>query len=325
MMARQSLPAHQPTLEHIVQVHCALLEWYASARRDLPWRATADPYAILVSEVMLQQTQVERVLPKYHQFLATFPTLAELANASTAEVISVWAPLGYNRRAVSLQTIARQVMVAYAGQLPETIDELLKLKGIGRYTAGAIACFAYHKQVATVDTNIYRVLHRVFLGLEHPEPQMNTAAMFIFAAQVLPSGQAYAWNQALMDLGATICTSAKPHCTCCPLQERCAAYQELSQQSLFPSGEVLRQLRKVAEKKTTYATRPFVGSNRYFRGRIIAHLRTLAEGEALSLSELGSVLKTDFQAEDLPWLEKIVAGLQHDGLLVWTGKGVKFP
>ncbi|HEY3991456.1 MAG TPA: A/G-specific adenine glycosylase [Ktedonobacteraceae bacterium] len=327
-MARQSLSPQQPVQpapEHIARVHLALLSWYASAKRDLPWRATNDPYAILVSEIMLQQTQVERVLPKYQQFLEAFPTLLDLANAPTAEIISAWVPLGYNRRAVSLQTIARQVIAEYGGQLPETTTELLKLKGIGRYTAGAIACFAYHKQVATVDTNIYRVLHRVFLGLEHPEPRLSTDAMFVFAARVLPPEQAYDWNQALMDMGATICISANPQCVRCPLQECCAAYQEMSQHSLFPSGAVLRELRKVAEKKTTYVTQPFTSSNRYFRGRTVAHLRTLSSDETLPLSKLGPVLKTDFQTEDLPWLEKIVAGLQRDGLVVWTENGVKLP
>lgn len=327
-MTKQSLSLNQSLRvapEHSAQVHLSLLSWYNSARRDLPWRATNDPYAILVSEVMLQQTQVERVLPKYHQFLAAFPTLADLANASTADVISVWVPLGYNRRAVSLQAIARQVIADYGGKLPDKIEELLKLKGIGRYTAGAIACFAYRQQVSTVDTNIYRVLHRVFLGLEHPEPKLSTEAMFLFAAHVLPPGEAYDWNQALMDMGATICSSANPQCVRCPLQESCAAYQEMSAHSLFPSGVVLRQLRKVAEKKTPYTTQPFTSSNRYFRGRVIAHLRTLSGGGPLSLSELGSVLKADFQAEDMPWLEKIVAGLQRDGLVVWTENGVKLP
>src|SRR6266699_4895827 len=156
----------EPAPELVVRVHSSLLRWYAAEQRNLPWRSTDDAYAILVSEIMLQQTQVERVLPKYQQFLAAFPTLADLAAASTAEVISVWVPLGYNRRAVSLQAIARQVMTEYQGHIPDTIDELLKLKGIGRYTSGAIACFAYKKQVAMVDTNIYRVLHRIFLGVD---------------------------------------------------------------------------------------------------------------------------------------------------------------
>src|SRR6266487_2381036 len=124
----------------IAKVHLSLLAWYEAEQRDLPWRTTSDPYAILVSEIMLQQTQVDRVLPKYRQFLTTFPTLADLAAAPTADVISAWVPLGYNMRAVRLQSIARQVIADYNGRIPNTIDELLKLKGIGRYTAGAIAC-----------------------------------------------------------------------------------------------------------------------------------------------------------------------------------------
>lgn len=327
-MTRQPLSPQtylQPAPDFIERVHFSLLSWYASARRDLPWRETQDPYAILVSEVMLQQTQVDRVLPKYQQFLAAFPTLASLAKASTADVLSVWVPLGYNRRAVNLQAIARQVEADYGAKLPDTIENLLKLKGIGRYTAGAIACFAYRQQVATVDTNIYRVLHRVFLGLEYPEAKIRTDAMFSLADHLLPAGEAYNWNQALMDLGATICTSANPQCARCPLQENCVAYQEMSQQSLFPSGSVLRQMRKVAEKKTTYAPQPFTGSNRYFRGRVVAHLRTLSADQRLSLSELGCVLKPDFQSADLPWLEKLLTGLQRDGLVEWTVAGVRLP
>src|SRR6266700_1072013 len=190
--------------DFLSQVHTQLLSWYAAEQRDLPWRSTRDPYAILVSEIMLQQTQVDRVLPKYQQFLAAFPTLADLATAPTADVISAWVPLGYNMRAVRLQSIARQVVAEYDGRIPDTIDELLKLKGIGRYTAGAIACFAYHKQVATVDTNIYRVLHRIFLGLEHPEAQLNNDQMLRLAESVMPAGESYNWNQALLDLCATI-------------------------------------------------------------------------------------------------------------------------
>ncbi len=175
-MSKASAPfSLAPSL--IARVHASLLSWYAAEQRDLPWRTTSDPYAILVSEIMLQQTQVDRVLPKYQQFLTAFPTLADLAAAPTADVISAWVPLGYNMRAVRLQSIARQVISEYNGRIPDTIDELLKLKGIGRYTAGAIACFAYRMQVAAVDTNIRRVLHRIFLGLEHPEPKANDAQM----------------------------------------------------------------------------------------------------------------------------------------------------
>lgn len=309
----------------IAPAQTALLTWYATEQRDLPWRVTSDPYAILVSEIMLQQTQVDRVLPKYQQFLALFPTLSDLAAAPTAEVISAWVPLGYNSRAVRLQGIARQVIEEYNGHIPDTIDELLKLKGIGRYTAGAIACFAYRKQVATVDTNIRRVLHRIFLGLEHPEPKANDAQMLTLAEEVLPKDEAYNWNQALMDLGATICTSNNPQCTHCPLQETCQAYTDMRQYSLFPSGTVLRQLRKVAEKKPSYQAQPFTSSNRYFRGRIVATLRSLPTNERISLALLGPKIKPEFCADDLPWLQQIIAGLVRDGLLDSAENGVRLP
>lgn len=311
--------------DFVAQTHTFLLEWYAAEQRDLPWRATSDPYAILVSEIMLQQTQVDRVLPKYKQFLEKFPTLEALATAPTAEVISAWVPLGYNMRAVRLQSIARQVVADYQGRIPETIEELLQLKGVGRYTAGAIACFAYHKQVATVDTNIRRVLHRMFLGVEHPEPKANDAQMLLLAEQVLPEGRAYPWNQALMDLGATICTSGNPQCGRCPLQEACKAYAEMTQYSLFPSGVVLRQLRKVAEKKSGYQSQPFTSTNRYFRGRIVDYLRSLPANERIALLTLGPCIKPDFSENDLPWLQKLVTKLATDGLLDYAEDGVRLP
>jgi A/G-specific adenine glycosylase len=316
MSELSSYRSSQLALDLLASVHHHLLKWYAAEQRDLPWRSTHDPYAILVSEMMLQQTQVERVLPKYQQFLATFPTLADLAAAPTADVISAWVPLGYNMRAVRLQSIARQVIAEYDGRIPDTIDDLLKLKGIGRYTAGAIACFAYSKQVATIDTNIRRVLHRIFLGLEYPKPHITDSEMLPFAQQVLPAEEAYNWNQALMDLGATVCTSTNPQCTRCPLQEICKAYAEMGQHSLFPSGIVLRQLRKVAEKKASYQT--FTITNRYFRGRIVDLLRTVPTGERISLATLGPKIKSAFCDDDLAWLQKIVLGLAKYGLVDYT-------
>ena len=311
--------------EQLTLVHAHLLQWYAAEHRDLPWRSTHDPYAILVSEMMLQQTQVQRVLPKYEQFLAAFPTLADLAAASTADVISVWVPLGYNMRAVRLQSIARQVMREYDGSIPDSIEELLTLKGIGRYTAGAIACFAYKKQVAMVDTNIHRVLHRIFLGLDLSEPRLTNDQRLMFAEQVLPRGKAYDWNQALMDLGATICTSANPQCSRCPLQDVCKTYAEMTQYSLFPSGTVMRQLRKVAEKKEAYQKQPFTSTNRYFRGRIVDHLCSLPEGQRVPLTLLGPKIKQEFQEDDLTWLQQLVEKLAKDGLVDYAEEGVRLP
>ncbi len=318
-----SLLPVQPEPDHLTQVQSSLLNWYAQEQRDLPWRTTSDPYAILVSEVMLQQTQVDRVLPKYRQFLAAFPTLADLAAASTADVISVWVPLGYNRRAISLQSIAKQVIADYQGRIPDSIEELLKLKGIGRYTAGAIACFAYHKHVATVDTNIRRVLQRIFLGLD--EQKINDNQMLLLAEQVLPEGQAYNWNQALMDLGATTCTSNDTRCGSCPLQEMCQAYAEMGKYSLFPSGVVFRQMRKVAEKKSDYQAQPFTSSNRYFRGRIVDLLRSVPAQQRIPLEVLGVQIKPGFSDEDSTWLQKIINGLVKDGLLDATEEGVRLP
>jgi A/G-specific adenine glycosylase len=327
-MAKHSLPSYfslQSASEQIARVHSHLLQWYTIEYRDLPWRSTHDPYAILVSEMMLQQTQVYRVLPKYQQFLAAFPTLAALAAATTADVISNWVPLGYNMRAVRLQAIARQVIAEYGGRIPDSIEELLKLKGVGRYTAGAIACFAYMKQVATVDTNINRVLHRIFLGLEYPEPKLSNNQMLSLAEQVLPDGKAYEWNQALMDLGATICTSSNPQCVRCPLHEVCNAYTEMLNYSLFPSGAVLRQLRKVAEKKETYQSQPFTSTNRYFRGRIVDHLRSLPAGQRIPLTTLGPKIKQEFRDDDLTWLQQLVDRLAKDGLVDYADDGVRLP
>jgi len=327
-MAKHSLPSYfslQSASEQIARVHSHLLQWYTIEYRDLPWRSTHDPYAILVSEMMLQQTQVYRVLPKYQQFLAAFPTLADLAAAPTADVISNWVPLGYNMRAVRLQSIARQVMAEYGGRIPDSIEELLKLKGVGRYTAGAIACFAYMKQVATVDTNINRVLHRIFLGLEYPEPKLSNDQMLSLAEQVLPDGKAYDWHQALMDLGATICTSSNPQCARCPLHEVCNAYTEMLNYSLFPSGAVLRQLRKVAEKKETYQSQPFTSTNRYFRGRIVDHLRSLPAGQRIPLTTLGPKIKQEFRDDDLTWLQQLVDRLVKDGLVDYAEDGVRLP
>ena len=337
---------HSPDVDQ-ARVHFLLLEWYERAGRDLPWRNTPDAYAILVSEMMLQQTQVDRVLPKYRAFLKQFPTIAALAEAPTGDVIRAWAPLGYNMRAVRLQGIARQVMTDYGGSVPASIDELLKLKGVGRYTAGAIACFAYRQQVATVDTNIRRVLTRVFVGIEHPEEPVREERTWQLAEAVLPQGDAYRWNQALMDLGATICTAAAPACEGCPVQVVCRAYEEVGQYTLFPSGEGLRSLLqqrktaadlgkraaekrerrilgearedtrmgKVAEAPATYKTQPFTSTNRYFRGRVVDALRALAAGERVGLLDLGPQVKADFSQADLPWLVRLVRELARDGLI----------
>ncbi|MDQ6672009.1 MAG: A/G-specific adenine glycosylase, partial [Chloroflexota bacterium] len=188
----------EPRPPDVARIQRQVLDWYAGYGRDLPWRRTRDPYAILVAEVMLQQTQVERVIPRWHAWLERFPTPHALARASRADAIRAWQGLGYNLRAVRLHAIACQVVAEHDGLVPRDLAGLLTLKGVGRYTAGAVACFAYEQRVAMVDTNVRRVLSRVFAI----DPQ---AVDSIADAVVPPPPAAYAWNQALMDLGATVC------------------------------------------------------------------------------------------------------------------------
>jgi A/G-specific adenine glycosylase len=266
------------------QVQRRLLEWYGREARDLPWRRTRDPYAILVAEVMLQQTQVDRVLPKWQAWLEQFPTLRDLAAASRADAIRAWRGLGYNLRAVRLHAIAVQAVADFGGELPRSLEQLRALKGVGRYTAAAVACFAYEQPVAPVDTNIRRVLSRVF--------EVEPTEVEAMAQAVVPADgpSAYAWNQALMDLGATLCRAAEPLCLVCPLLPECGGPRATRPRK--PQGE-------------------FSGSNRYYRGRILDALRRF---ERVAVDEL---VAQHGGRRDL--LERLTA----DGLITIEGDQVR--
>jgi A/G-specific adenine glycosylase len=201
-----------------------LLAWYTRHGRDLPWRRTRAPYRVLVSEIMLQQTQVDRVIPKYRQFLRAFPSLRALAAADVDEVRRLWYPLGYNVRPVRLHAIARETVARYRGRLPADGESLRALPGIGRYTAGAILSFAYGRDAAILDTNVRRVLGRVFFGPRRLARLRGDATMWALAEALLPAGRAYDFNQALMDFGATWCTPRRPRCAPCPMRGFCASY-----------------------------------------------------------------------------------------------------
>ena len=201
-----------------------LLAWYRRHHRDLPWRRTRDPYRILVSEIMLQQTQVERVIPKYHEFLAKYPTLHALARARLPEVRRTWYPLGYNIRPVHLHGIARETLARYDGRIPADETALRALKGIGRYTAGAVLAFAFGKDTPVLDTNVRRVLGRVFLGPRRLKRLKGERALWDLAAALVPRGRGYDFNQALMDFGATWCTPRTPRCAPCPMRSFCKSY-----------------------------------------------------------------------------------------------------
>jgi A/G-specific adenine glycosylase len=196
--------------------------WYARAGRDLPWRRTRDPYRILVSELMLQQTQVSRVLGYYEAFLARFPTLQAVGAARRASVLKAWKGLGYYARARNLHALARTIG---PGTLPADPAALQQLPGIGAYTAGAIASFAYERRAALVDTNVARVLLRVFAPALHPRTALGRRAAWALAEETLPRTGRAAWthNQAVMELGATICTARTRQCGRCPVRPVCAS------------------------------------------------------------------------------------------------------
>ena len=201
-----------------------LLEWYRKHGRDLPWRRTSDPYHILVSEVMLQQTQVDRVLPKYAEWLEKYPSLDALAGAPIADVADTWRPLGYNIRPKRLHEIARESVARYGGQLPSDEATLLSFKGIGEYTAGAVLSFAFGQRAAILDTNVARVLFRVFVGRGDAAAHATRRHLWEISRTVLPHRHVFDFNQALMDFGATHCSARKPKCGTCPMRAGCASY-----------------------------------------------------------------------------------------------------
>jgi A/G-specific adenine glycosylase len=201
-----------------------LLTWYGRHGRDLPWRKTDDPYHILVSEIMLQQTQVDRVLPKYAEWLDKYPSMAVLAEAPEHDVTQTWYPLGYNIRPKRLQSIARESVAKYGGQLPSDEATLLSFKGIGAYTAGAIRSFAFRERAAILDTNVARVLFRVFVATGDPKSHAMKRHLWKISETVMPQRQVFDFNQALMDFGAMICVARNPKCLVCPMAKGCRAY-----------------------------------------------------------------------------------------------------
>ena len=201
-----------------------LLRWFARHGRDLPWRRTRDPYRILVSEVMLQQTQVPRVLAYYPRFLRRYPTVEALAAASPARVREAWDGMGYYARARNLQAAARAVVRERGGRFPRTRAEAERLPGVGRYTSGALLAFAFEKPVPALDTNGTRVLSRLFVARHSSSPRRMTDRLEALAASLIPAGEVWAFNQALMDFGALVCIARAPRCGACPFRARCRAY-----------------------------------------------------------------------------------------------------
>lgn len=211
---------------HGQRVAEALLRWYAEHQRDLPWRRSRDPYHIWVSEVMLQQTRVETVIPYYQRWFEQFPTLEALALAPESQVLKAWEGLGYYSRARNLQAAAREVVARYGGKVPADPAAVAGLKGVGPYTAGAILSIAYNLPEPAVDGNVMRVLSRLFLIRDAVSDQSTRRGMEDLVRRLIPPGEAGSFNQALMELGALVCTPLSPHCEQCPVADFCMAKRE---------------------------------------------------------------------------------------------------
>ena len=288
----------------------SLLRWYRKHGRDLPWRGEKDPYRILVSEIMLQQTQVSRVLTKYPEFLKQFPTFTQLARARTSRVIRAWRGMGYNNRALRLHELSKRVVTDLSGRLPRDVDELMDLPGLGRYTAHAMACFAFRKSVPVVDTNVERVLRRLY-PTDVLIVRGKKSGIWTLAESHLPRSSVHDWNQALMDLGATICTASAPKCDKCPLSTKC------------PSA--FKPARRGSTRSTPEPGRGGI-PNRIYRGRAVEALRNLKRGERITPMRLARSIKPDFRRRDRRWFDLLVRGLERDGLLlIKTRRTISLP
>jgi A/G-specific adenine glycosylase len=278
----------------------AVGRWYKRKGRVLQWRSTTDPYEILISEIMLQQTQVDRVKVKLPIFLKTFPTWRKLARASRADVLRAWQGMGYNNRAVRLRDLARIIDSTFSGTLPDDPEILIELPGIGPYTAHAVASFAFRKRVPVVDVNIQRVFTRVFHRTSSTKYSIPPKAAWEIAHEILPRDP-YIWNQALMDLGATICTARSPKCPLCPLNKLCASANKFITKSTPVSIP--------KERKEKGAPR------RIWRGRVVETLRRSRRGDAISLARIGKKIKADFSTQELKWIAGLVEDLRRDGIV----------
>jgi len=270
-----------------------------SRRPDLPWRATRDPWAVLVSEVMAQQTQVERVVPSYHRFLEAFPTPSRCAAAPLGEVLTLWRGLGYNRRAANLHRAARTVVAEHDGQVPSELGDLMALPGVGAYTARAVQAFAFGMDVGVVDTNAGRVLSRAVAG----RPVTPAEAQRLVDAMV-PAGEGWSFGQALLDLGAQVCVAGAPRCPACPIRSRCR-WASTGRAGPDPA-------RGSAGVSTPQAR--FAGSDRQGRGRLVDRLR---QGPLPP----GAVPAAAGWPDDPDRAERVLAGLVAEGLVVRGGDG----
>lgn len=289
-----------------------LLRWYRDNPREYPWRSeNIDPYIVLVSEFMLQQTQARTITKRLPEFLALYPDVVALAAASNGEILSAWAGLGYNRRALRLRDTAKAIVEEHAGRVPSDPKALAALPGIGPYASAAIACFAYNRREVVIDVNVQRVYSRY----AHMQTSLNGVdhikAVRAFAEHIIPATNASEWHHAVMDLGAHICTARKPLCGSCPLQKSCA------------SADSLRML---ASTRTSKKAEPlFYGKpKRIWRGRVVQLLHNEGERPSYTVRELFKTLTGATAMEaDVAWMSSVVDALAAEGMLVRKGERVR--
>lgn len=270
-----------------------VLRWWDENQRDLPWRAIRDPWAILVSEIMAQQTQVDRVVPKWRAFLERFPDASTVASGPVSDVIEMWDGLGYNRRAVMLHRCAVHIVEQHGGDVPADIEGLLALPGIGPYTARAVLAFAFELDVGVLDTNIGRILARWSGETLSPTEAQQRADMLV------PAGGGWAWNQALLDFAALLCAKRHPSCVTCPARD-CCSWRGVGDDPAVGSASV-------SNGQST-----FIGSDRQGRGRLVAALRT----GPVAVRRAGEVMGWTGDAERV---ERVIAGLIDDSLIERIG------
>jgi A/G-specific adenine glycosylase len=260
---------------------------------------------------MLAQTQVERVVPRFESFVARFADFPSLARASRADVLREWRGLGYNSRAVRLHRVAETIVERFGGALPSQHEQLRSLPGIGPYTASAIRAFGFNIDDAPVDTNVRRILNRVFVGLEYPQAA-SPRELGARARRLVPSGRAHDWSSALMDLGATICTARAPKCLLCPLRYDCAA-------APIDAAALDRMRTSATKRRSPQNSISFQRTTRYARGRIVDRLRDLPPGERISLIDLHHAVAPAIPGRSAEEVREFVDALERDGLVIHDG------
>jgi A/G-specific adenine glycosylase len=281
------------------QLHARVFRWHRTHRRTFAWDSLTDPYAILVREVMLQQTQVARVEQKFPEWMQRFPTVQTLAVATGREVLLAWSGMGYNRRALHLHAAAKTICEKHNAMLPQEPHLLRLLPGIGMYTSHAVASFAFGRRVPIVDVNIRRILSRFVEKQQYFHSLRDEKVVWRIAREILPQRKPAVWNQALMDLGATICTATHPACSSCPVQ------------SLCPSAGRMKTAKTVTGQKKTVP-------RRIHRGRIIEFLRRATPAHTATFHAIGAHLTSGFSSEHHAWLKDILESLQKDSMIAVT-------